>query len=132
MSDPATIIVPMLDTTIECPSHEGSFDCTPFCRLCEGNQETNLDELLAQADSVSYDGCHKIYLNMDAKQTEKMFGYGYDKTITGTTWDKQDAVWRWYEDSCSLRFIDAVFTNDDDETDKFVTVVSQFQGEDDE
>jgi hypothetical protein len=40
-----------------------------------------------------------------------------------------DAVWRWYEDSCSLRFIDAVFTNDDD-TDKFVTVVAQFFGED--
>ena len=24
---------------IECPRHEGAFDCTPFCELCEGNQE---------------------------------------------------------------------------------------------
>ena len=24
---------------IECPAHEGSFDCTPFCPICEGNQE---------------------------------------------------------------------------------------------
>ena len=24
---------------IECPNHGGSFDCTPFCRLCEGEQE---------------------------------------------------------------------------------------------
>lgn len=24
---------------IECPKHEGSFDCTPFCDVCEGNQE---------------------------------------------------------------------------------------------
>lgn len=24
---------------VECPNHEGSFDCTPFCPLCEGNQE---------------------------------------------------------------------------------------------
>lgn len=24
---------------IECPNHEGNFDCTPFCQLCEGNQE---------------------------------------------------------------------------------------------
>jgi hypothetical protein len=24
---------------ITCPNHEGSFDCTPFCELCEGNQE---------------------------------------------------------------------------------------------
>lgn len=26
-------------TTIVCPNHEGAFDCTPFCQLCEGNQE---------------------------------------------------------------------------------------------
>ena len=24
---------------IECPNHGGGFDCTPFCNLCEGNQE---------------------------------------------------------------------------------------------
>ena len=24
---------------MECPNHEGAFDCTPFCRLCEGEQE---------------------------------------------------------------------------------------------
>jgi hypothetical protein len=23
----------------ECPNHGGSFDCTPFCVLCEGEQE---------------------------------------------------------------------------------------------
>jgi len=23
----------------ECPKHEGAFDCTPFCRICEGQQE---------------------------------------------------------------------------------------------
>ena len=53
-----------------------------------------------------------------------MIGYGYSNMIGGTTWDKQDAVFRWYEDSCSLRFIDAVFSNDDD-TDNFVVVVGQ-------
>lgn len=24
---------------LECPNHEGNFDCNPFCRLCEGEQE---------------------------------------------------------------------------------------------
>ena len=84
-----------------------------------------------QTDSVSFDGCHKIYLNMDAKQTEKMIGYGYDKTIIDTPAAMKDLVLTWYEDSCSLRFINAVFTNDD-ETDKFVTVIGQFFGEEDE
>lgn len=24
---------------MECPNHEGAFDCTPFCNVCEGTQE---------------------------------------------------------------------------------------------
>ncbi len=130
MSYPSAIVDTM-NTPIECPNHNGNFDCNPFCRLCEGNQETTIDELLYQTHSVSYDGCHKIYLNMDKQQTEKMFGYGYDKTIIGTKFEMEHAVYSWYEESCSLRFIDAVFTNED-ETDKFVTVIGQFFGEDEE
>lgn len=119
-----------LDVTVQCPNHDGSFDCTPFCNVCEGNQELDMDELLERASTVAWDGCHKIYLNMDIEQTGKMIGYGYGNMVGGTTESKQDAVFRWYEDSCSLRFIDAVFTDGD--SDKFVVVVSQFEGEDDE
>lgn len=36
MSDPTTIIGTMMKV---CPNHEGNFDCTPFCNLCEGEQE---------------------------------------------------------------------------------------------
>ena len=36
MSDPTTIIGAMMK---ECPNHQGSFDCTPFCNICEGEQE---------------------------------------------------------------------------------------------
>lgn len=122
----------LIDTpTIVCPNHNGSFDCTPFCRLCEGEQETNLHEILFSTHSVSWDGCHKIYLNMDEKQTEKMIGYGYDKTIIDSPSAMENVVSQWYDDSCGLRFIDAVFTNDD-ETDKFVTVVPQFFLEEEE
>jgi hypothetical protein len=24
---------------VECPKHEGNFDCTPFCEVCGGEQE---------------------------------------------------------------------------------------------
>ena len=115
----------LIDTpAIECPNHNGGFDCTPFCRLCEGEQETTIDTLLDFAYSVSWDGCHKIYLNMDYIQHEKMIGYGYDKTIVNNNpWLTKQDVEKWYEDSCSLRFIDAVFTDVD--TDKFVIVVGQ-------
>lgn len=123
----------LIDTpTIECPNHNGSFDCTPFCRLCEGEQETGLDELVAQAYSLSWDGCHKLYLNMDEAQHEKMMEYGYDLTIINRDHNvTMDKLGEWYSDSCGLRFIDAVFTNDDN-TDKFVTVIGQFFGEDED
>ena len=35
MSYPTAIV----STMRECPRHEGNFDCTPFCNICEGNQE---------------------------------------------------------------------------------------------
>lgn len=31
---------------IECPNHEGQFDCTPFCALCEGNQDYLADAFI--------------------------------------------------------------------------------------
>lgn len=27
---------------MECPNHDGNFDCTPFCDICEGEQELHL------------------------------------------------------------------------------------------
>jgi hypothetical protein len=27
---------------VPCPKHEGAFDCTPFCEVCEGNQEVTV------------------------------------------------------------------------------------------
>lgn len=24
----------------DCPKHGGAYDCTPFCEICQGNQET--------------------------------------------------------------------------------------------
>lgn len=29
---------------IECPNHNGGFDCSPFCKLCEGEQEIILQD----------------------------------------------------------------------------------------
>ena len=129
-----TLLEITVDTpAIECPNHNGSFDCNAFCRLCEGNQEANLEAFVYQAYSLSWDGCHKLYLNMDEYQHDKMIhDLGYDLTIVNNdpsiTLQK---VEEWFEDSCGLRFIDAVFTNDD-ETDKFVTVIAQSFGEDED
>jgi hypothetical protein len=31
-------------TMIPCPNHDGAYDCTPFCPVCEGNQEYESEE----------------------------------------------------------------------------------------
>jgi hypothetical protein len=42
---PMSVGSPIMDTMIcthehlECPNHEGSFDCNSFCSICEGNGE---------------------------------------------------------------------------------------------
>lgn len=38
---------------IECPNHEGSFDCTPFCPLCEGDQEYEVWNKMMTIDEVT-------------------------------------------------------------------------------
>jgi hypothetical protein len=37
---------------IECPNHEGNFDCTPFCPLCEGEQEYQQGSLVDVYDML--------------------------------------------------------------------------------
>ena len=44
---------------IECPRHEGSFDCTPFCNICEGQQEYNPE------DQLPCVACHDVKINKD-------------------------------------------------------------------
>jgi hypothetical protein len=68
---------------------------------------------------------------MDYAQHEKMIELGYDKTIVNNNpWMTKQEVQEWYEKSCSLRFIDAVFS--DGESDKFFTVIPQFFGDDED
>jgi hypothetical protein len=43
-------------TKIVCPEHEGGFDCTPFCSLCEGDQE-----FCPSCENVSNEQWEKIY-----------------------------------------------------------------------
>ena len=54
----------MNENWIDCPNHEGAYDCTPFCRICEGNQgydpegekmETKLPERINVMKVISYD-----------------------------------------------------------------------------
>lgn len=87
-----------------------------------------LEEAINQADSIAFDGCHKIYIQLDEKQTQKMRDYEYENIITAdesNPYDMFEKVKTWYDDSCGLRFIYAVANGE--EEDEFFSIVSQME-----
>jgi len=82
------------------------------------------------AKAIAWDTCHKIYILMDSEQVELMRGYGYDPLITADQMSADEMfemVEDWYENSCSLRFIQAVSTNHIDPNAGFESLVDQFE-----
>lgn len=98
-----------------------------------------VEERVADADSIAFDGCHKIYVLMDAAQTAEMVGYGYQEDGSVMIFSKHASpsemltyLHNWYDASCGLRFINAVRTVEGDPNDGFETLIGQFDDEDDE
>lgn len=84
--------------------------------------------LLDGAKGIAFDGCHKIYVLMDDEQMTEMKECGYDPLISaeGHTADELlSLLMEWYEDSCSLRFINAVHTNHADPNAGFIDLIAQ-------
>ena len=89
--------------------------------------------LLDGAKGIAFDGCHKIYILMDDEQMAEMKEFGYDPLISAegnTPEELLETIRDWYEDSCSLRFVQAIHTNHDDPNAGFVSLIGQ--GEDDD
>jgi hypothetical protein len=83
---------------------------------------------ISEAEAIAWDNCHKIYILMDSEQVKLMRGYGYDPIITNEEMNPDDMfglVQEWYQDSCGLRFIQAVSTNDIDPNAGFESLISQ-------
>ena len=81
--------------------------------------------IMELADSIAFDGCHKIYVLLDKHQTEQMISYKHIVKAEDTTLKELErTMWQWYEDSCELRFISAIATNEDG-TEKWITIRGQ-------
>lgn len=90
-------------------------------------------ERVVDAKAIAWDTCHKIYLLMDDEQVELMRTYGYDPLITSDEMspDKMfETLQEWFDDSCGLRFIQAVATHPADPNEGFETLIGQFDDED--
>jgi hypothetical protein len=87
-----------------------------------------VEEYLENAKGIAFDTCHKIYVLMDDEQMEEMRGYGYDPLISAedtTPNEMLTTIMDWYEDSCGLRFVQAVHTNHEDPNAGFVSLIEQ-------
>ena len=92
---------------------------------------TNVKEALKEAKAISWDGCHKIYVSMDDEDVQKyidsyemVYVQDIDKTLT--------ILQEWYDDSCGLRFISAVHTVKEDPNSGYVSLIPQFDDEDED
>lgn len=83
---------------------------------------------LEEAKAIAWDECHKIYILLDDNQVSLMREYGYDPIITS---DEQSAhemletVKTWYSDSCGLRFVEAVATDEANPNAGFESLIPQ-------
>ena len=92
-------------------------------------------ERVVDAKAIAWDTCHKIYLLMDNEQVELMRTYGYDPLITdaeATPEQMLETLQEWFDDSCALRFINAVTTKHDDPNLGFETLIGQFDDDDED
>jgi len=89
-----------------------------------------LEDAVNECHSIAWDTCHKIYILMDKERTQDMESYEYEAVIyaeESNPYDLLEEVREWYESSCSLKFVEIVFTNDEGEV-SFYPLVAQ--GED--
>lgn len=92
-----------------------------------------VSDALDGAKAIAFDGCHKIYILLDNQQVHQTAGYGYGHDegsylITSASTNPAEmlaTLKKWYEDSCALRFIDTVETNEENPNYGFTAIIPQ-------
>lgn len=90
-----------------------------------------VEDAMEDAILIAWDGCHKIYLAMDQVEAE-WFADSYPHVVKADADTMLATVIDWYENSCFLRFVNAVSHNEEDPNAGFVTLIGQFADEEDE
>lgn len=94
--------------------------------------------VLPYAKVITWDGCHKIYILMDDAQVEEMRSYGYADEgedqfrVVKTPEASLRTLQEWFEESCALRFVNAVKTVEGDPNEGFQQLIAQFEMDEDE
>lgn len=86
---------------------------------------SDVEAYVQDAKCIAFDDCHKIYLAMDHKQAD-WFRTNYEHSMTGHPDEMLRVLRAWYDKSCSLRFIQAVKSNEVDPNRGFTDLIPQF------
>lgn len=90
-------------------------------------------EYVQDAVLIAFDECHKIYLAMD-EQEAYFFRTNYQDAVVESIHSSPEAMFEtleeWYDASCGLKFISAVWHDELDPNAGFVSLISQCAGED--
>lgn len=89
-----------------------------------------VEEYLKAAVLIAFDECHKIYLAMD-KTEAQFFRENYQpRVVEGQTPSEMlKTIQGWWDISCPLKFVQAVWHNEKDPNAGFVSLISQFRDE---
>ena len=94
----------------------------------------DVEASLQSAHLIAWDSCHKIYLAMDLEQAvwyEKYYaGQGGERTFHGTPEEMFEKIQEWWDESCGIRFISAVWTDNENPNAGFMSLIPQFTEED--
>lgn len=82
-------------------------------------------DALDGAVSITWEGCHKVYICVDRESHEQQIEFGYDMTLVGDKDEALEQLFDWFESSCGLRFISAISNGD-----SFDRVIPQFEYDD--
>lgn len=90
-------------------------------------------EYAQDAILIAWDECHKIYLAMDEEEAQ-FFRENYQPAVVegASPAEMIDTINEWWDMSCSLRFVSAVWRNNDDPNAGFVSLISQFADEEED
>jgi len=94
-----------------------------------------VQEYVQDAVLIAFDECHKIYLAMDEDEAY-FFRTNYQPAVVESIHSSPAAMLatleEWYDESCPLKFISAVWHDKNDRNDGFVSLISQCAGSDDD
>ena len=83
-----------------------------------------VEDHIEEARLIAFDGCHKIYLALDDIEAA-WFATNYDHVLRDTPEVMLKQLHKWYDESCSLKFINGVRHTTPDPNEGYTTLMPQ-------